>query len=182
MPDEKWDVLGREPLLQHPYVTVDAEQVRLPDGRIIPDWPIIHTGDYINAFVLNDLGEALMIEGYKHGVGRSSLQTMGGYLEKGEDPLLTAQRELFEETGYRSDNWQHLGSFVVDANRRTAIGHFYLARDARPAPNRPEYNDLEQITVHWLPLAEVRQALSDGRVAGLHYAINISLALLALQS
>lgn len=177
--DEQWDVLKRESVVNTPFLKVVMEQVRLPDGRIIADWPIVDARDYVNAMVVNEAGEALIIEGYKHGLGRSNWQVLGGYLEKGEEPLAAVQRELREETGYESDQWQQLGSFVVDANRRVGVGHFFLARAARPA-GEAQYDDLEQITLRWVSLAELREALADGRVAVISYAINIALGLLAM--
>ena len=173
-------MLGSESIIEHPYLNVSMQQVRLPDGRIIPDWPIVHTRDYVNVFVLDEANRALIMVGYKHGLGHSNWQVLGGYLEAGEDALLAAKREMLEETGYASDDWQHLGSFVVDANRRVGVGHFYLARNARQvAP--PNYDDLEAFEVRWVALEEVQQALSDGRVGIISYAVNMALALLALR-
>ena len=40
---------------------------------------------------------------YRHPIGRTLLGPPGGRLEKGEDPINGGQRELFEETGYWSD-------------------------------------------------------------------------------
>ena len=177
--DEKWPILGSEIALQHPFVTVDLETVLLPDGRIIPDWPRVHARDYVNPVVLNDREEALVITGYKHGLGRSSWQVLGGYLEPGEAPMPAAQRELLEETGYYSDEWEHLGSFVVDANRYVGTGHFYLARAARQVA-LPDNDDLEQYAIHWVSLPELRRALHDGRIAILSYAVNVALGLLRL--
>lgn len=174
--EEKWQVLGREVVLDHPFLRVTMEQVRLPDGRVISDWPIVAARDYVNVVVTNEAGQVMIVEGYKHGPGRSSWQVVGGYLEVGEEPLQAAQRELLEETGYASDDWQHLGSFVVDANRRVGVGHFYLARQARPVTTA-NHNDLEQFAVKWLSVAEVAAGLGSGRVMVISYAINLALAL-----
>ena len=179
MPEERWTILNEEQVLEHPYVNVKYQTVQFPDGRIIPDWPIIQTRDYVNALVLNKSKQIMILEGYKHGYGRSSWQVLGGYLEPGEDPEMAVQRELMEETGYQSDQWQHLGSFTVDANRHVGTGHFFLARDARRVAD-PDHDDLEQFAIQWVSMEELRQALFDGRVAIASYAINIALGLLAL--
>jgi ADP-ribose pyrophosphatase len=179
MAEERWEVLGREQVLAHPFLTVEMQQVRLPDGRVIDDWPIVGTRDYVNVVVLNAAGQVMILEGYKHGLGRSSWQMPGGYLERGEEPLTAARRELLEESGYESDTWRSLGSFVVDANRGVGVGHFFLAEGARQVA-ASTHDDLEEFEVKWIELAEVTKALSDGRVGIISYAANLALALLAL--
>ncbi|MEW5986818.1 MAG: NUDIX hydrolase [Chloroflexota bacterium] len=180
MSDEQWSVTHSEIAFQHPYVTVELQEVHLPDGRVIPDWPIIHTRDYVNVLTVNEDNQALILEGYKHGLGRSSWQVVGGYLEVGEEPLAAAQRELLEETGYASDDWQPLGSFVVDANRRAGVGHFFLTGRVRLVA-APNYDDLEAFQTRWVSLSELREALGDGRVGAISYAITMALGLLVLR-
>ena len=180
MIEESWDVLGSEPVLAHPFLRVEMQQVRLPDGRIISDWPIVHTRDYADVAVQNEAGQIMVLEGYKHGPGRSSWQAPGGYLEPGEAPLDAIKRELLEETGYHSDNWESLGSFVVDANRRVGVGHFFLARNAERTA-APDHNDLEGFEIKWVSMDELKQALSSERIAIMSSATNFALALLALQ-
>jgi ADP-ribose pyrophosphatase len=180
MADESWKVVKSQQVVDNPYTQVFMQSLELPDGRLIEDWPIIQTLDYVNALVLNDAGEAMILEGYKHGLGRSSWQVVGGYLEPDEQPLAAIQRELLEETGYASEDWVHLGSFIVDANRRVGEGHFYLARNARKM-TESNHDDLEYFDLCWVSLDRLKVALQDGRVGVLSYAINISLALNLLQ-
>lgn len=176
---ETWRKLDAAVALSHPYVTVIYDAVALPDGRIIPDWPIVRLPDYVNVVVLNAQGEALIQTGYRYALGGVTWQIVGGLLEPGEDPLLAAQRELLEETGYVCAEWQFLGRFVVDANRHCGAGHFFLARQPTLAA-MPNSGDLEDNTPRWLPLAEVRQALFAGRFGVLSHAANAALALLLL--
>lgn len=179
--DKSWKVLQQNPVLEHPFVTVSLERVRLPDGQIIPDWPKIYTHDYVNALIFDETGKAMIMEGYKHGTGCYSWQVLGGYLKEEEDPLTAVQRELLEETGYHSDHWFYLGSYVTDANRHVGVGHFFCAHDARPVA-QPDDDDLEDFEIKWVPQQELRRALLDGRIAVVSYAITISLALLTYNS
>ncbi|MCB8946207.1 MAG: NUDIX hydrolase [Ardenticatenaceae bacterium] len=178
--NENWRVLQKEVALEHPFVNISMEKVRLPDGQVIDDWPKIYTRDYVNALVLNEAGEAMIIEGYKHGSGWSSWQMVGGYLEEGEDPYTAIQRELLEETGYSCTNWRYLGSYTIDANRHVGIGHFFYASGAKLiAP--PNHDDLEAFTVNWVSVEDLKYALLDGRIGVISYATNVALALLMIQ-
>lgn len=50
-----------------------------------------------------------------------------GYIEDREDPLVSAERELLEETGYYSDNFKYLDTFYQDQGCSEACNHAYLA-------------------------------------------------------
>lgn len=176
---QAWERLQTKLVLQHPFVTVAMEQLRLPDGTTIPDWPIIYTRDYVNALILNEASEALVLEGYKHGTGGVCWQMMGGYLEPGEDPFTAVQRELLEETGYQTDSWSYLGTHVIDANRHVGVGYFFCARQARQVAE-PLNNDLEDFTIRWVPLTDLHYALLDGRINIMSHALTVSLSLLTL--
>ena len=94
---------------QTPWLKVEHHQVELPDGRVIPDWPWVITPDYINVVVLTETGQFLCFRQCKYGVPEAMLALVGGYIEPGEAPLATAQRELREETGDMQDDLVELG-------------------------------------------------------------------------
>ena len=52
-----------------------------------------------------------------------------GYVEDKENPLISAKRELIEETGYYSDNIKYLDSFYQDQGCSEAYNYAYLALD-----------------------------------------------------
>lgn len=177
---KEWKVTSSEKIIDHPYISLSMQNIELPDGRQIKDWPMVHPLDFANALVLNAAGEALVLEGYKHGLGKSTWQVLGGYLEPGERPLEAIQRELLEETGCVAEEWQELGSFVVDANRHMGNGYFFLAKNARVIAE-PAHDDLEDFKIHWVSLEDLESALFEGRFGVMTYGINIALALLALR-
>ena len=175
--DTHWKVEKEEVAFKHPFMEVKLQQVRLPDGQVIPDWPIVNLRNYINVVAFDDAGKVLIIEGYKHGIGRSSWQIMGGYIELGEDPLTAAKRELLEETGLQSDDWHFLGHYVADANRRASEATFFMARNCRKIAE-PDHGDLEDYSIKWVDVDVATQALFDGRIIGIGYATPLALALL----
>ena len=179
MPGENWKILKSELVIEHPHVEVAMEKVSLPDGRVISDWPIVNVHDYVNAVVFDDMGRALILEGYKHGARRSTWQVVGGYLQPGQDPLAAAQRELLKGAGYESDEWRYLGSFITEAHRHVGVGHFFLCMNVRRVAV-PHPDDLEPYSLRWVSLQELRYALMDGRINIINYAMAISLGIMAL--
>jgi ADP-ribose pyrophosphatase len=150
--------------------------VQLPDGQIISGWPWVITPDYINVVAITTSGKYLIFRQTKYSVEGTTLATVGGYLEPGEDPLSAAKRELLEETGYAAEKWQSLGSFAVDGNRGAGNAHFFLATGTYPAA-AVDADDLEEQELLLLSRAELEEALNDGEFKLLAWATIVALAL-----
>lgn len=174
---KKWEILKTESILEHPLVTVSIEHVRLPDGQIIPDWPKVQGRDMVNAAVFDENGRILVLETYRHGTGWVSWQVITGHLEEGEDPITAVKREL-EKTGYTSDDWIYIGSYVADAHQHVGVGHFFSTRTIEPLPDSTAKRADPRLK--WVSLQELRHALVDGRLATINSAMCVSLALLTL--
>lgn len=131
MPElQPWQVLQSETLLNHaPWLRVERQTVRLPGGFVIEDYRLTPSRDFSMVVALNGAGEVVLVQQYKHGLGRVVLDFPAGYLDSpGEDPLTCAQRELREETGYAARHWIYLGYFAIDSNRAANGGHLFAAR------------------------------------------------------
>ncbi|MCO5187442.1 MAG: NUDIX hydrolase [Anaerolineae bacterium] len=176
----EWKTLDSRLVLEHPYLRVTLDAVELPDGTVIPDWPIASMQDYVNVVVLNAVNELLVLEGYGHGFGRICWQVVGGLIDPGEDPLTAAKRELLEEAGLECAQWEALGRFVGSKNRYFGTGHLFLARHPTKVAEGGT-GDLETYTLNWVPLTQVREALFAGKIGGTDHALNFALALLKLE-
>ncbi|MCA9873149.1 MAG: NUDIX domain-containing protein [Anaerolineales bacterium] len=136
-------------------------------------WPLVEVRDYVNAFVLNEAGEAMVLESFPHGNAWGSWQMIGRYIRDEEDPLAAMQHTLLQRTGYIAEKWVYLGTFVVDDADNLGAGHFFCAQQTRCKVEAPA----SDLTIRWVPRKQIKRALLDGRIAVINYAIAATLAL-----
>lgn len=172
-----WTTLSRQTVLDRGrFLVVEEHTVRLPDGRIIPDWPWLVTPDYVNVVAVTAGGKFLILRQRKYAVEGVALAPVGGYLDEGEEPLAAARRELREETGYESRDWIPLGSYAVDGNRGAGKAHLFAALNARRVGSRNS-DDLEEQEMVLMARPEVESALMRGEFKVLPWAAAVALAL-----
>lgn len=76
---------------------------------------------------------------------------IGGHVERGEDILSGAKRELYEETGYRDVDLWLCGILTVDAGEQVGVGIFIFRGEA---PDEEPKISAEG-TLDWIPLQDV---------------------------
>ena len=106
-----WKTLSYQQVIDTPYLKIRCEQVAVPNGPVIPDYYIIENRGWVGIVPLTEDGRFLLNNQYKHGIGSEVLEFPAGGIDSHEDdPVITARRELMEETGYsfedhRSNCW-----------------------------------------------------------------------------
>lgn len=86
---------------------VVEESLQLPSG-LRQDLTLIDHPGAVAVVALFDDGSVLLVRQYRHALGEWFLEIPAGRVERGEDRLVAAQRELEEETGYRATSWRVL--------------------------------------------------------------------------
>ena len=87
---------------------VVRDTIRLPNGRAGIREYIKHPGAACIVAEFED-GKLLLERQYRYPMGKVMIEFPAGKLDLGENPLVAAQRELKEETGYWARSWHTLG-------------------------------------------------------------------------
>lgn len=111
---------------------------------------------------ITDEGKMVMVRQYRKAANKVVLEAPAGKMEAGEDPMLTALRELKEETGYTAGHLEHLTSFYSSIGYSEEFLHLYLATDL--TPGETDFDDTEAIEVEEVDLEELRQMVLSGTI------------------
>ncbi|MFN0073391.1 MAG: NUDIX hydrolase [Chloroflexota bacterium] len=178
---EPWRTRSRREVYDaSPWLRLYADEVELPDGRVVAEYFSLDMPDHAIIVAVTPDGQVVVERNYKHGPRQVCLNLPAGYLEPGEDPLNAAKRELLEETGYVADVWTFLGAFAEDGNRGCGRAFIYLAQGAREV-SEPASGDLEEMVIGLLSMAELFTAARNGEtpVLGVVAALGLAAAELA---
>ncbi len=126
---------AREDLLRGHFLHVVRDTVALPDGSSTTREYILHPGAVMVIALLDD-GRVIMERQYRHAVAKVLTEFPAGKLDKGEDRLLCARRELQEETGYTAREWAHAGLLHPCISYSDEFIDIWFARGLQPGPRR----------------------------------------------
>lgn len=162
---DTWTVLSSEYLHRAPWLTVRKDHVVLPNGNHIPSYYILEYPNWVNTIAITRDGQFVFIRQYRHGIQETSYELCAGVACEEEDgsPMVSAQRELLEETGYGNGVWKEFMQISPNPSTHTNITYCFLATDVEKISEQ-QLEDTENLTVHLLSLQEVKELLQQGSI------------------
>jgi ADP-ribose pyrophosphatase len=149
------------------YLTVAVET--WPD---LGDYEVIRKHDAVAVVPVTPDGDVVLVRQFRPPVRTSLVEIPAGLLDvDGEDALTCAERELFEETGYRSDGTAFLGGAFLSPGFTAEYVHLFWARTGPEPVGEPEAG----IEVLHVPLHRAISGARDGKVRNAMTALGLLL-------
>jgi ADP-ribose pyrophosphatase len=126
------------------FLEMVTEDVTLPNGRTMTLDMIEHPGASAVVPFLSD-DEVLLIRQYRHAAGGEIFEVPAGKLDPGESPEVCAVRELEEETGYRAERVEALGSILTTPGFTDERIHLFAAFGLEATQQRLEDDELIEL-------------------------------------
>lgn len=158
-----WEILSDHLYEAFPIMSIFRSTRRNPRTGQTVDFVRVVGLDWANVIALTPRNEVVLVRQYRHGSEESTLEMPGGCVEPGEDPKLSALRELSEETGYSSSEIEHLGIVRPNPALLSNSCSIYVARNVVRCGEQ-SLDPGEDITVLTKPLPEVYEMIRRGEI------------------
>ncbi len=140
---------------------VKEDKVRLPDGNEAQREYVVHPGA-VAIIAVTDDGNIIMERQYRYPLHQDFIEIPAGKIDPGEEDVVTAQRELKEETGYVAARWKHLITTHPCIGYSNERIEFFLAEGLTLHKLQREQGEF--LDVFAMPLLEVLAWIRNGKI------------------
>lgn len=153
--------IASEPIFEGNIISLQVDTVQLPNGQTASREIVRHPGAVCVLAIVD--GKLLVVDQYRKPLGKMQIEIPAGKLEPGEQPELTAKRELEEETGYRCGSVKHIHSFYTSPGFADELLHLYWAENLQPGEANPDEDEFLQVGL--ITLEEAKQYIKEQRIS-----------------
>lgn len=166
----KEECIDTQDLYDGIFLKMKRDTVRLPDGGEGVREYLTHPGAVAIVAMLDD-GRILLERQYRYPVARVCTEIPAGKLDLGEDPLICAQRELHEETGYTATSWSYIRRIHPVISYSTEFIDIYLAEGL--TKGQRHLDDEEFLDVFAASLDELLAWVEGGAITDVKTTISV---------
>jgi 8-oxo-dGTP pyrophosphatase MutT (NUDIX family) len=157
-----WRTLESKQIYENDWIVLSEHQVINPNGNKGIYGKVSFKNIAIGIIPLDQNGDTWLVGQYRYTLDEYSWEIpMGGGLLS-IDPLVSAKRELLEETGIIANKWTRILKIHTSNSVTDEVGFVFLAEDL--LQSNPEYDDTEKIEIMKLPFKKAYEMVVNNKI------------------
>jgi len=175
-----WKTLSSQKIYENPWISLTEHEVINPGGGNGIYGEVHFKNLAIGIIPLDKDNNTWLVGQYRFPLKQYSWEIPEGGGSIDEDPLLSAKRELLEETGIMADDWTEIQKIHLSNSVSDEFGIIYLARQLSFGESSPE--ESEDLIVRKLPFETAYQMVLNGEITdSLSVAAILKVKILSIQ-
>lgn len=160
--ENPWTTLTSEKIYDSPWIGLTKHDVLNPNGNP-GTYSVVHFKNLAIGILPLDTDYNTWIVGqYRYPINQYSWEIPEGGGQHDVLPLISAKRELHEETGITANKWTKIQEVHMSNSASDEFGILYIAQDLSFGESEPE--DDEQLVVRKLHFNELYQMVESGEI------------------
>src|SRR6186713_2272927 len=139
-------ILSQEVAFKGKHVQVRLDRIIDNAGNTSTLEIVVHPGA-VCVVPLLDNGDVVLVRQYRHATGTRLLEICAGGLNRGEDPLEAARRELEEETGYLAGKLVERARFWTTPGFTTEFMYLFEATGLVKTQTNPDEDEIIDVEI-----------------------------------
>jgi len=160
--ENPWRTRGSREIYVNPWIRVREDHVIRADGKDGIYGVVEFQNIALGIIPVTEEGETYLVGQWRYPLGLYSWEIPEGGGPLSIPLLVSAQRELAEETGLSAAEWMDLGTFHLSNSVTDEAGRIFLARGLTIGDAKPEGDEV--LSLRRLPLREAYEMAMDGRI------------------
>ena len=141
-------------------IRVRVDDATLPNGKPCKREIVDHPGGACVLYVKEN--KVLLVKQFRYAYGEAIYEIPAGKLNEGEDPMVSAIRELEEEAGLKAKSVKHLFTFYPTPGYTNEKIYVYYAEEV--TEGRVHLDEGAFLNSEYLPLSEVVEMIEKGEI------------------
>ncbi len=172
-----WRTTSSTHLVQGRWLKVRADHCVTAEGVEIAPYYVLEYPDWVEIIALDAEDHIYLVQQYRHGLGVVALELPGGAMDASDaSPVEAAARELREETGLASADWDYVGKLAPNPATHTNFAHIVVARNVELATD-PANDPTERIRLIRMPIRQAIELALEGKMIQMIHVAALTLAL-----
>jgi len=157
-----WKTLGSRQIYENDWILLAEHQVINPNGNKGIYGKVSFKNKAIGIIPLDKNGYTWLVGQYRYTLDEYSWEIPMGGGPLSIDPLVSAKRELLEETGLIANKWNRILKIHTSNSVTDEEGFVFLAEDL--SQSAPEFDDTEKIDVKKLPFKKAYEMVLENKI------------------
>jgi 8-oxo-dGTP pyrophosphatase MutT (NUDIX family) len=157
-------VVSTERVYEGRVIALRCDEVTMP-GETTSVRDVVEHPGAVGVVALDDQERVLLVQQYRHPVGRRLDELPAGLLDVDAEPgAQAARRELAEEAGLGARTWHVLVDALSSPGMSDEAVRVYLARDVHDVDREAQEHEEADLTTEWVPLDEAVRRVLAGEI------------------
>ena len=174
--DLVWEEIKTKHIIQNEWIDFRESAYRFPDGTVFEPYYSYSRRDYVVVVATDENDDYICVRQFRQGIKQVTNEFVAGGIERNdgkeygsdrtetsaENALEAAKRELKEETGYESEEWNHIITVPSNATIADNYAHVFRARNCKRISGQ-DLDDTEFINVIKYSNDELKELIEKGK-------------------
>jgi 8-oxo-dGTP pyrophosphatase MutT (NUDIX family) len=157
-----WKTLESRQIYENDWILLVEHQVINPNGNKGIYGKVSFKNKAIGIIPLDENGNTWLVGQYRYTLNEYSWEIPMGGGSLSTDPLVSAKRELLEETGLIANKWSQILKIHTSNSVTDEEGFVFLAEEL--SQSSPEFDDTEKIDIKILPFKKAYEMVLENKI------------------